>query len=128
MKKTILWSLGAYAIFLALLAWWINSDSNPGIDPSLNGKTLDELVQVLGMPESEVHLALDGVRDEGARRAFLTIPDRGSADSGKVILEAKWVRSDPDLPTALETAVWLREIDGRWVAFHNYRRYLWAGL
>jgi hypothetical protein len=128
MKKTVLWTLAIYGALLAAMALWMWSSSDPGTDSSLNQKTFDELVQELGKPQSEVHSGLTSrILDDAARRAYLAIPDRGGTDAGVEILVAKWVRSGSG-STPLETTVWLRAIDGRWVAFHNYRRYLIAGL
>jgi hypothetical protein len=116
----------ALLVSLFVLNLWLRAD--PGTDQSLNGKALDELVQELGKPQSEGYVALADIRTKNSGKAYLALPGRGNSDESARILEAKWLRSGGDLPTAMETTVWFHEVDGRWIAFHNYRRYQWASL
>jgi hypothetical protein len=99
---------------------------DPGTDPRLNGQVLESLIEEMGEPEKSIHIAPQDIQDHEVRRKVLAALRNQNLD--RLILEVTWLRTGPDLPTRMETKVWLYEVDGQWVAFHNYRRYHWAGL
>jgi hypothetical protein len=122
------------ALFLVLAACgglvfkYVWDRRDPGIDPSLNGKTSDQLVQELGEPESSEETAFASLRDQQARAELARLDGTGEPDPRRRVLVLAWYRTRDDLPALLRTSVWFRWADGRWAAFHNYRGYLWAGL
>ena len=121
--------IAACVIGVVPIVKFVHDRSDPGPDERLNGKTFDQLAAELGEPPSDPEaISCADISDADARRKYLDLNSSAQPDRAEHILVATWSRSGDDLPTKLETTVWFQWVGDNWVAFHNYRRYCWAGL
>jgi hypothetical protein len=129
------WRLAFYAVIimicvgaLGLVVRFFRDRADPGLDEALNGKTIEQFIGELGEPSHREPVSVKEISDPEARERHLKATNQNRRDQSKQVLIAEWYRSGDELPTTLQITVWFRWTDGKWLAFHNDRRYCWAGL